>query len=136
MQAENRHKMQIVRDILMLENQIPLFLLRKILELQCSSSQECDEMLSTILMSFIKELSPFKMTENFPDIQVNDHAHLLELLYHLLIPKSEEHHEIHENEDQGETATATEKGYVISGPIQQLLKACEAGGQASMDDDQ
>lgn len=111
----------IVRDILMLENQIPLFLPRKILELQCSSYQECDEMLSTILMSSIKELSPFKMTENFPDIQVNDHAHLLELLYHLLIPKSEELHEIHENEDHGETATATEKGYVNSGPIQQLL---------------
>ncbi|RWR91048.1 putative UPF0481 protein [Cinnamomum micranthum f. kanehirae] len=111
----------ILRDILMLENQIPLFLLRMILELQSSFSEECDETISMILASFIKELSPFKMMENFPHIQVMDHSHLLELLYHLLIQKSEEHHEIHENEDQGETAEATEKEYANLSHFQQLL---------------
>lgn len=111
----------ILRDILMLENQIPLFLLRIILELQSSSSEECDETISMILASFIKELSPFKMMENFPHIQVMDHSHLLELLYHLLVQKSEEHHEIHGNEDPGETAEATEKECGNFSHFQQLL---------------
>ncbi|KAJ8617603.1 hypothetical protein MRB53_013789 [Persea americana] len=112
----------ILRDILMLENQIPLFLLRMILELQSSSSEECDETISMILASFIKELSPFKMMENFPHIQVMDHSHLLELLYNLLIQKSEEHHEIHENEDhEGETTEATEKEYANLSHFQQLF---------------
>ncbi|XXG59157.1 hypothetical protein AAC387_Pa04g1285 [Persea americana] len=119
----------ILRDILMLENQIPLFILKKILELQSSSSEEGNELLFMILMNFIKEISPFKMTPNFPHIQVMDHAHLLKLmdhthllklLYHLLVPKSEEH-EILENEDQVETVAPTEKAYANLSPLRQLL---------------
>ncbi|RWR91049.1 putative UPF0481 protein [Cinnamomum micranthum f. kanehirae] len=110
----------ILRDILMLENQIPLFILKMILELQCSSSEECNELFFMILMNFIKEISPFKMTPNFPHIQVMDRAHLLELLYHLLIPKLEEQ-EILENEDQVETAAPTEKADVNLSPLRQLL---------------
>ncbi|KAJ8617644.1 hypothetical protein MRB53_013830 [Persea americana] len=110
----------ILRDILMLENQIPLFILKKILELQSSSSEEGNELLFMILMNFIKEISPFKMTPNFPHIQVMDHAHLLELLYHLLVPKSEED-EILENEDQVETVAPTEKADANLSPLRQLL---------------
>ncbi|XP_038988055.1 putative UPF0481 protein At3g02645 [Phoenix dactylifera] len=75
----------IVRDIMMLENQVPLFLLGKILEFQCSSTQVADEVLSEILESFMKEVSPFKMVGNIVDI--TQHVHLLQLLYHMVVPK-------------------------------------------------
>uniref|UniRef100_A0A0D3GDG1 Uncharacterized protein n=1 Tax=Oryza barthii TaxID=65489 RepID=A0A0D3GDG1_9ORYZ len=74
----------ILRDMLMLENQIPLFLLRKLLEPQCSSAEEAGELLGRMVTGLMKELCPFKMMDNFPAIDVAKHAHLLELLYHLL----------------------------------------------------
>ncbi|EEE65203.1 hypothetical protein OsJ_20332 [Oryza sativa Japonica Group] len=77
----------ILRDMLMLENQIPLFLLRKLLEPQCSSAEEASELLGRMVTGLMKELCPFKMMDNFPAIDVAKHAHLLELLYHLLVPK-------------------------------------------------
>ncbi|KAF0904968.1 hypothetical protein E2562_039212 [Oryza meyeriana var. granulata] len=77
----------ILRDMLMLENQMPLFLLRKILEPQCSSAEEAGELLGRMVTGLMKELCPFKMMDNFPSIDVAKHAHLLELLYYLLVPK-------------------------------------------------
>lgn len=80
----------ILRDMLMLENQIPLFLLRKILEPQCASADEAGELLARMVTGLMKELCPFKMMDNFPAIDVAKHAHLLELLYYLLVPKPAE----------------------------------------------
>ncbi|KAL5199531.1 hypothetical protein ABZP36_020734 [Zizania latifolia] len=77
----------ILRDMLMLENQIPLFLLRKILELQCSSADEAAELLGRMVTGLMKELCPFKMMDSFPAIDAAKHAHLLEMLYYLLVPK-------------------------------------------------
>uniref|UniRef100_A0A0E0L8J7 Uncharacterized protein n=1 Tax=Oryza punctata TaxID=4537 RepID=A0A0E0L8J7_ORYPU len=77
----------ILRDMLMLENQMPLFLLRKILEPQCSSAEEAGELLGRMVTGLMKELCPFKMMDNFPAIDVAKHSHLLELLYYLLVPK-------------------------------------------------
>ncbi|XP_040380801.1 putative UPF0481 protein At3g02645 [Oryza brachyantha] len=77
----------ILRDMLMLENQMPLFLLRKLLEPQCSSADEAGELLGRMVTGLMKELCPFKMMDNFPAIDVAKHAHLLELLYYLLVPK-------------------------------------------------
>ncbi|KAM6582322.1 hypothetical protein CsatB_009324 [Cannabis sativa] len=79
----------IIRDLVMLENQIPLFLLRKILEFQFSSLEAADDMLFAMLVGFCKELSPFKMMENqdLPEIDVSECAHLLDFLYDMITPK-------------------------------------------------
>ncbi|KAL0429758.1 UNVERIFIED_CONTAM: hypothetical protein Sradi_0601800 [Sesamum radiatum] len=81
----------ILRDISMLENQIPLFVLRKLLELLFSSSEKADETLLRMLIGFCEELSPFNMVEeDFPNIfQVRDCAHLLDVLYRFCVPKLE-----------------------------------------------
>ncbi|XP_022681635.1 putative UPF0481 protein At3g02645 [Setaria italica] len=77
----------ILRDMLMLENQIPLFLLRRILEPQCASTDESGELLARMVTGLMRELCPFKMMEKFPAIDAGKHAHLLEVLYYLLVPK-------------------------------------------------
>lgn len=79
----------ILRDLAMLENQIPLFVLRKILELQFSSLELADDMLVSMLVGLCKELSPFKMVESFPEVKVTESAHLLDFLYQMIVPKLE-----------------------------------------------
>ncbi|PON36887.1 hypothetical protein TorRG33x02_348370 [Trema orientale] len=80
----------ILKDTIMLENQIPLFILRKMLEFQFSSLEAADDMLLAMLVGFCKELSPFKMMEDkLPDIQVSECAHLLDFLYDMITPKME-----------------------------------------------
>ncbi|KAM0939093.1 hypothetical protein DsansV1_C21g0166961 [Dioscorea sansibarensis] len=80
----------ILRDIMMLENQVPLFLLRVCLEFQCASLQEADDVLTLMLNGFMRALCPFKMMQNFPSIDVTRHAHLLGLLYSVLVPTPQE----------------------------------------------
>ncbi|KAG1327812.1 putative UPF0481 protein [Cocos nucifera] len=80
----------ILRDIMMFENQIPLFLARKILRFQCSSYQIADKELSNMLIGFVKAVSPFEVMKNFPSIDVKRHAHVLQLLYFMIVPKAEE----------------------------------------------
>ncbi|KAL3008330.1 hypothetical protein AAZX31_07G026200 [Glycine max] len=58
----------ILRDIVMLENQIPMF------------------MLNLKFIGLFKEISPFKMMEEYPTIQVSKSAHLLDFLYHMIVP--------------------------------------------------
>lgn len=61
-------------------------------------------------MGFCKEVSPFKMMENLPKIQVSESAHLLEFLYNLIVPKSEfQSFELTEREEEDiETPRAAE----------------------------
>ncbi|XP_057976018.1 putative UPF0481 protein At3g02645 [Malania oleifera] len=80
----------ILRDMIMLENQIPLFILRKVMELRFSPQEPVDDMLFSMLMGFCNELSPFKMMEKFPKIQVSDSSHMLDFLYHIITPEVEE----------------------------------------------
>ncbi|KMZ57173.1 hypothetical protein ZOSMA_89G01260 [Zostera marina] len=76
----------ILRDVMMLENQIPLFLLLKILNWQYETGNN-EQRLIKILGGFVKELSPLKTTDNTPDEpRMIKHAHLLALLYHSLLP--------------------------------------------------
>ncbi|KAF7146956.1 hypothetical protein RHSIM_Rhsim03G0255100 [Rhododendron simsii] len=77
----------VLGDVLMLENQIPIFVLSKILSMQCSSHLEVAEVLfrPSILMDFCKALSPLKTREDLILSEVSEHAHLLDLLYHLII---------------------------------------------------
>ncbi|CAN4098425.1 unnamed protein product [Withania somnifera] len=76
----------ILRDLIMLENQIPLFLLRKMLEVQYSSLELADTMLMSMLTGFCKELSPFQMMDEFPKVQVTECSHLLDFLYQFIVP--------------------------------------------------
>ncbi|KAL9460160.1 hypothetical protein AB3S75_003377 [Citrus x aurantiifolia] len=69
----------ILRDLVMLENQIPLFVLRKMLEIQYSSLESADDMLMSMLKGFCKERSPLKMKDK-PLIKISECAHLLGIL--------------------------------------------------------
>ncbi|KAI8565685.1 hypothetical protein RHMOL_Rhmol03G0280000 [Rhododendron molle] len=81
----------VLGDILMLENQIPIFVLSMILSMQRSSQHEVAEDLfppsiRTILMDFCRVLSPLKIRDDLIlSDEVSEHAHLLDLLYHLII---------------------------------------------------
>jgi len=76
----------LLRDVVMLENQIPLFVLRKMLELRFSSLEAADETLVLKIIGLFKEISPFKIMEEYQNIQVSKRAHLLDLLYHMIVP--------------------------------------------------
>ncbi|CAA2994344.1 UPF0481 At3g02645 [Olea europaea subsp. europaea] len=96
----------IFRDILMLENQIPFFVLRELLEFQFPSLELADEWLLSMLLGLGKDLSPFKMVEEFPKIQLMDCVHLLDFAYRFIVPKLEEQshdHHITEIEEDGES---------------------------------
>ncbi|XP_059639276.1 putative UPF0481 protein At3g02645 [Cornus florida] len=91
----------ILRDMVMLENQIPLFLLRKMFEFHFSTLELSDGILHSMLMGLCKELSPFKMMEELPNVQVSERAHLLDFLYHTIVPNSEDQpRQVTEAEDQ------------------------------------
>ncbi|KAJ9189962.1 hypothetical protein P3X46_001205 [Hevea brasiliensis] len=112
----------ILRDMVMLENQIPLFVLRKILEVQFSTLELADEMLHTMLVGFYKELSPFKMME-MRKIPVSQCSHLLDYLYDMIVPKVESAAgpEITEAEDQGEVMQGKEGSSGNSNYIKDLF---------------
>ncbi|XAR50502.1 hypothetical protein NMG60_11004845 [Bertholletia excelsa] len=96
----------ILRDIIMLENQIPLFILRETLEFQVSSPELAYEMLLSMLIGLCKELSPFKTPKGLTNLQVSDYTHLLDFLYTTMVPKSEAHSsEIIEIDEQSNEAT-------------------------------
>ncbi|CAK9172074.1 unnamed protein product [Ilex paraguariensis] len=100
--AKSAHN-AILRDMVMLENQIPSFLLRKMLEVQFSSVELADNMLVSMLIGFRRELSPFKMKdEEHPHIRVWEHVHLLGVLYSSIVPESEVPSEITEVEEERE----------------------------------
>ncbi|KAL2338181.1 hypothetical protein Fmac_012627 [Flemingia macrophylla] len=90
----------ILRDIVMLENQIPLFVLRKMLELKFSSLEDADNMLSLMFIGVFKEISPFKLMEEYPNIQVSESVHLLDFLYDVIVPKLDQQPETLEIEFQ------------------------------------
>ncbi|XP_017978246.1 PREDICTED: putative UPF0481 protein At3g02645 [Theobroma cacao] len=92
----------ILRDIVMLENQIPLFILQKVLEVQYSSMETADDMLLSMLRGLCQELSPFKMMENMPKIDISRCAHVLDFLYDMIVPKVDEPSITNEAEDQKE----------------------------------
>ncbi|KAF2323092.1 hypothetical protein GH714_033402 [Hevea brasiliensis] len=99
----------ILRDMVMLENQIPLFVLRKILEVQFSSLELADEMLLSMLVGFCKELSPFKMMD-MQKIPISQCSHVLDYLYDMIVPEVEDPAaaEITEEEDQGDAMQGKE----------------------------
>ncbi|KAL3611967.1 hypothetical protein D5086_002987 [Populus alba] len=112
----------ILRDIVMLENQIPLFTLRKVLEFRSLSLESADDMLYSMLMGSCKELSPFKTLVGLPVARVLEHAHLLDLLYHIIVPKVEESVNIPEEvKDHTKATQENEERSVESTYMKQLL---------------
>ncbi|XP_052182027.1 putative UPF0481 protein At3g02645 [Diospyros lotus] len=79
----------ILWDLVMLENQIPMFLLTKLLKfLQLSPAPEsADKKLFSMLMGLCKEISLFKTVEKFPNSKLGQCPHLLDFLYHAIVPK-------------------------------------------------
>ncbi|KAL5722038.1 hypothetical protein ACHQM5_005608 [Ranunculus cassubicifolius] len=93
----------ILRDIIMLENQVPLFVLRKMLEFEHSSLQLADEVLSSMLLALCRELSPFDIKDcPSPSTEIPEISHLLGFLYQTIIPKSDITIDIVEDEDEEE----------------------------------
>ncbi|KAM0950745.1 hypothetical protein DsansV1_C04g0044711 [Dioscorea sansibarensis] len=95
-----RHLM--LRDVVMLENQIPLFLLKRMLEIRCSSSEIADQVLCSMLLGFLKEISPFDVVE----VNALQHFHLLEIIYYSIVPRKKDsifdkNNEDDEKEKQG-----------------------------------
>ncbi|KAM0879067.1 hypothetical protein ACQ4PT_034473 [Festuca glaucescens] len=78
----------MVRDAMMLENQIPLFLFVGALQLRQTSEDAAADAMRDLLDRFIREVCPIKTTALALAGDVAKHAHLLELLYHFLIPSS------------------------------------------------
>ncbi|XP_023744033.1 putative UPF0481 protein At3g02645 [Lactuca sativa] len=85
--------MAILRDLVMVENQIPLFLMKTMLEHQIrdDENKSAAETLKSMLMGLYHELSPFKEQE-LPDVDIDDCDHLLDFLYHLTVPNNKELH--------------------------------------------
>lgn len=79
----------ILRDIVMLENQIPLFVLQKMMEFKSSSLEAAENELLLMILGLFRELSPFKMMTEYPNIDISECAHLLEFCYAVLVPKSD-----------------------------------------------
>ncbi|CAH9101896.1 unnamed protein product [Cuscuta europaea] len=73
-----------LRDMVMLENQIPLSVLRRMLEWELSSQEFADQVLLSMLMGLYKDLSPFPVSELIPRLE--DCAHLLDFFYQLMVP--------------------------------------------------
>ncbi|KAK7340730.1 hypothetical protein VNO77_21441 [Canavalia gladiata] len=102
----------ILKDMVMLENQIPLFVLRKILEFKFSSLELADDMLFSMLIGLFKELSPFNVLEEYPEIIVSECAHFLDFLYAMIVPKLEEQPNLVQSEDQHEDKDDNENSLV------------------------
>ncbi|XP_031092745.1 putative UPF0481 protein At3g02645 [Ipomoea triloba] len=82
----------LLRDIIMLENQIPFFVLRKMLEPQCQSPEASDDLLLTMLMGLSKDLSPFKMADDSAVVPMAEATHLLGYLFESIVPEMEGEH--------------------------------------------
>ncbi|GAB2269513.1 hypothetical protein Dimus_004430 [Dionaea muscipula] len=103
----------ILRDIVMVENQIPLFLLRKTLEYQMQSLELADDRLLSMLTVMCEDLFPFNMAADLPRVEISGCAHLLDFLYRMVVPGSEENSEpVEEAGDDQEQDHREEKVHV------------------------
>ncbi|OWM87912.1 putative UPF0481 protein At3g02645 [Punica granatum] len=82
----------IMRDAMMLENQIPIFVLEKLLTLECPGNRKIvKEIFPQILVGFCKCLSPIKLPcSAYTAEKALKSAHLLDLLYNIVMQKEGE----------------------------------------------
>ncbi|KAF8019926.1 hypothetical protein BT93_G0574 [Corymbia citriodora subsp. variegata] len=87
----------IIKDVMMVENQIPTFVLRKIMLQTKNSMNEVgedeedkaiDSELGVTLMRFCKAISPLGLERCSPSEAVHRHKHLLDLLYNLILRRA------------------------------------------------
>ncbi|GER48468.1 hypothetical protein STAS_25634 [Striga asiatica] len=124
----------ILRDIVMLENQIPLFVMRMLLEFRFSSLDIADQLLLDMLIGLGNEILPFK-TDGTRKIEVKECAHLLDFLYRsIIVPEFEagrpdEIIEICEDGNFSKTDSFSEPGHVskIIDVIWNFLSSLKAG---------
>lgn len=82
----------LLRDVVMLENQVPLFLLLKAIESRRCPQSPAQTVLSSMLVGFFQEVSTFRGIGR-PCTDANRHAHLLDFLYSNMVPRcAEESH--------------------------------------------
>ncbi|XP_062085200.1 putative UPF0481 protein At3g02645 [Humulus lupulus] len=74
-----------LREVMMLENQIPFSVLRTILFIESSKFEMVSEVLPKVLVGFCQYVSPFDIVADYPFYKTLNHAHLLDLLYHLIM---------------------------------------------------
>ena len=123
----------MLRDTMMLENQIPIIVLKNILLIECSEpnssnvaskkkkkSPIIEKFLPQMLLGYCKALSPLYVLENYLASIALKHPHLLDLLYHLIMlkeppeeeaPKEEEE----EEEDMPQSRITTEVAGIVLG---------------------
>ncbi|XP_066387630.1 putative UPF0481 protein At3g02645 [Miscanthus floridulus] len=93
----------LLRDVVMLENQVPLFLLLKAIESRCSTAAAqppAQSVLSSMLFGFFQEVSMFRGIGR-PCTDANRHVHLLDFLYSNMVPRcTEESHGTEEGGDE------------------------------------
>ncbi|KAJ6700725.1 hypothetical protein OIU74_012135 [Salix koriyanagi] len=111
----------ILRDMVMLENQIPMFIVRKVLEFQHLSVESADEMMLSMILGLAKEVSPFKTIELPSSMKILEHSHLLDFLYAIIVPKVEEPIEIEFEEVSDRQGSDRGFGF-DSSFVKQLLK--------------
>jgi len=111
----------IFRDLMMLENQLPLFLLQNLLELQLGSKAKAEERLSSLLRLVCQELSPFsfKLPEN-SNLHINERGHVLEVLYYAVVPVSSS--QIPNSTEEGNDAPDTEDMSTVTKAFSLLWK--------------
>ncbi|GJM84595.1 hypothetical protein PR202_ga00279 [Eleusine coracana subsp. coracana] len=91
----------LLRDIVMLENQVPLFLLLKAIECRCSSTQPAQYVLSSMLIGFFHEVCTFRGI-GCPCTDINNHAHLLDFLYSNMVPQWTEESDVPDNNEEAQ----------------------------------
>ncbi|KAK1436788.1 hypothetical protein QVD17_02571 [Tagetes erecta] len=103
----------ILRDIVMLENQIPIFLLEKMLEFKFQFHESSKKSLTLMLLGLYKELSPFKVLDECNLRFSEDCTHLLGFLYNMMVDPQikDQHHDqmTYECDDQEQVQESRHK---------------------------
>ncbi|KAK7270739.1 hypothetical protein RJT34_26130 [Clitoria ternatea] len=96
----------IIRDLFMVENQIPTYFMLRIFSIESSKAVDSvQEYLGSMLLSFCEKHSPLMLnhTSTTPTNSevVTKHYHVLDLMYHLLVSQYEEKSETSTKESEG-----------------------------------
>ncbi|CAM0908250.1 unnamed protein product [Alopecurus aequalis] len=118
----------MVRDAMMLENQIPLFLFAESLQLRHASEEVAADAMCAVLDHFIRDVCPVKTTALALDCDIlAGNAHLLELLYNFLMPAS-----VFITEDAGELPPPVPEEILSMDALEQQVPDYDKVKQACM----
>ncbi|PON55184.1 hypothetical protein TorRG33x02_300070 [Trema orientale] len=76
-----------LKEAMMLENQIPILVLKSILAIESSEFEIVSKLFPEILVGFCQFVSPFNIIDDYPPYKTLKHAHLLDLIFHLIMLK-------------------------------------------------